>query len=803
MEDNTIYYIALAGLLHDIGKFAERAEEDAIGKVGFHKDPIKEWLNNNAQLFQPKYNNNYTHRHSLFTAATINLLSEAKVFPDVLAKSINIGNNSVDFLSLAAKHHLKENDLNDYEKIIKKADRLASGFERTEYENYEQENQLHNYKRTRLNSIFENICKNQNEFSYNYKYKSLTFDKDSIFPTKDDREISEKEYTEHFVKFIEDAKKIKHKNNIKVWLDHFDSLYMIYTSNIPSFTVGKNPPYISLYDHSRTTAIIASALYKYYESDKRNNKSFLLINGNFYGIQDFIFSGFKLNKKSSKILRAKSFYVSLLTEILALKICEEIGLTSLSIIVNNAGKFLILSHNTEEVIKKVKKIEEDINNWLIDNFYGEVSIGITYKEASEEDLQINEINKLLKNLFDEVENKKYNKFNLFKYSGMINDYPQKANEICPICGKRKGEKDYSDDNEKYKICKMCSDFIFIGEEVVKSNKIIIYKATKNVNLLKLTNNIFNEFQVSFKKNEEIITENILKYWDISMDNISKNVTAKFLNSYVSHNDSGKIKDFEELSLESKGANAIAVLKADIDNLGKIFQSIPNYNFSSYSNISRQINNFFVLWLPRYLKENKKNVYTVFAGGDDLFLIGSWNEIIELASDINDKFKEYVCSNPKITISCGITLHKPSTPVKYIRDSAELALEKSKHNKDKNSITIFDKTDCWDKFKELIEFKKSYLEKWEKEEKVSMSYVYLLSKISEMVTVEEEKEKFTINDMYNLKWKSLLGYYTVRNFKGDDKERNEVINKLINFFNDYKSKTRIPLWYFLYERREKK
>ena len=204
-----------------------------------------------------------------------------------------------------------------------------------------------------------------------------------------------------------------------------------------------------------------------------------------------------------------------------------------------------------------------------------------------------------------------------------------------------------------------------------------------------------------------------------------------------------------------------------------------------------------------MKEKKSNIYTVFAGGDDLFLIGSWNEIIELADTINKKFKEYVCNNPKITISCGITLHKSATPIKFIRDSVELSLEKSKHNKNKNSITIFDKTVCWDEFDKLTKFKVDTLERWEKEEKGSMSYFYLLSKISEMIKVEEEKNEFTIKDMYNLKWQALLGYYTVRNFKGSEQEKKETINQLVTFFSTYKSKTRIPLWYFLYERRERK
>ncbi len=58
--DDTVLKIALSGLLHDIGK---------LGEDGMHVIP--EFLDGNADLYQPFFNNNYTHRHAVYTAAFI------------------------------------------------------------------------------------------------------------------------------------------------------------------------------------------------------------------------------------------------------------------------------------------------------------------------------------------------------------------------------------------------------------------------------------------------------------------------------------------------------------------------------------------------------------------------------------------------------------------------------------------------------------------------------------------------------------------------------------------------------------
>ena len=72
--DDTVLKVALAGLLHDIGKFAQE---------GMSVD--SEFINNHRQLYQPYYNGQFTHEHVLYTAAFIDNIE--KLLPRELNKA--------------------------------------------------------------------------------------------------------------------------------------------------------------------------------------------------------------------------------------------------------------------------------------------------------------------------------------------------------------------------------------------------------------------------------------------------------------------------------------------------------------------------------------------------------------------------------------------------------------------------------------------------------------------------------------------------------------------------------------------
>ena len=104
MDKELLQAISIAGLLHDIGKFAERAGAVELGD----KDMV-------AQEYR------YAHAHhtelalkSLFTAGQ-------------LERNFT-GSNEVNVLNMASRHHKPRNV---YEVIVSQADRIASGHERS------------------------------------------------------------------------------------------------------------------------------------------------------------------------------------------------------------------------------------------------------------------------------------------------------------------------------------------------------------------------------------------------------------------------------------------------------------------------------------------------------------------------------------------------------------------------------------------------------------------------------------------------------------------------------------------------
>lgn len=863
MNDQTVYKIALAGLFHDIGKFSERASGiREVNAVGFFPD--ENFLYSNMDLYQPHFKEKYTHKHSVYTAAFIDHLEK------LLPKEFNKGEWGIEdsFVKLAAGHHKPQTAL---QWIIAVADRVSSGYDRKTFDDYNHEINVKDYKKTRLLTLFEGIDnpKEDKLEAYDYRYPLREISPKNIFPIRSDNshgaDYSE-EYRELFFKFVCAIEKLEHKDTIPLWLEHYDSIFCIYCSHIPAATVGFVVPDVSLYDHSKMTSALSSALYLYHKSKNSfkiediqdyEKKKFLMISGDFYGIQNFIFSsGGSTNKASAKLLRGRSFAVSLISELAADFLCREIGLTHLSIILNAAGKFVIIAPNTEECIKKIKDVEEEINNWLIKWFFGEFSLGICFEEASCGDFVSGNFDITLEKLAKESEKKKFSKIDIEKYGGAVENYLDNFDntlnsKLCPFCGKRPSDKDLEGDDilaEAKSSCRICRDHIYMGTMLVKSEKIAITTPQAKLIGSKLTEPIFGKYQASFDVEGKLSSlakdGDLLKYWNIAIsknDIIATNISSKFINGYVPTYDEEDLEDerylsgkkredkkiemidqikekvpktFAHIALKAKdpktsdGVDALGLLKADVDNLGAIFSyKLKRNTLSRMASLSRQLNFFFSIYIPYILSTKFKDIYTVFSGGDDLFLIGPYNKIIQFAHFLNSSFNEYVCKNPAITISAGISLSKSSEPVIYFAERAEGSLKKSKES-GRDSITLFNETVKWNDFSKLEEIKKKMLS-WIEDKKINNAFLFKLNTFVNMAKKERDvlkQECIEIEDMECLKWRSMFKYNLVRNIgkelKGEEKE--EAIKEIENsaqWLDEFKGAIKIPLWQIIYKIRK--
>lgn len=841
--------IALAAFLHDLGKFAERA-----------KIPVnQETLDANKQLYCPhrkKYTDDrgwFSHVHAAYTGLAMDLIEDH--MPELTGAdfapfgSWNTKDVDDSFINAAAKHHKPESFL---QWIIATADRVASGFDREEFEEYNQADEGtatgKNHYTARQLPLFEQIrLDSQSEQKYAYRYPLKPLSPNSIFPVKalecegNDDKAAQKEYNDLWQEFTVALKLLpkSHRNNWSLWLDHFETLWGVFTQAIPSATAFNIRPDVSLYDHSRVAAALATALWRYhYELGRTDDEAakdlkdqqeswtedkFLLIQGDFFGIQDFIFaSGGETNKRAAKLLRGRSFYVSLLSECAALKVLDVLDLPSTSQVINAAGKFMIVAPNTPATLEKLQQIQCDLDSWFLENSWGQAGVGLAWTKASCNDFRRGKNGKpspykqLIKKLFEQLEIIKNQRLNLCGDSLapiIFNDFLDSFDNekgVCKIDGRSPAK--ILLDNEIW-ISEVANDQINTGTWLAKAERERLLITRKSLDMKTALKIAIFGYHISFAKSEEdqgkfgeqAKTGNLLRAWDFSLPKSADQAlwngyARRTINAYVPLFDDkaqaeaalGKYKGEEKLSLDEAktfnhiacedqtlqdnlqwlGISALSTLKGDVDNLGMIFQNglSDDVSFSKTAALSRQINAFFTVYLPWLCKIDYPNTYTVFAGGDDFFLVGPWLSQIKLAGKMRQAFQIYVAHNPEVHFSAGISTTKPGLPIGQLGDMAEKALEQAKaHNPEgkipapKSAVTCFNQPMFWDEFSAL-EIRRNRLQELSQEMSLSTGYVYGLLTLINMAEKVNKKPENAI-------WHSYFAYRTVRML-----ERNKQLDK---------------------------
>lgn len=863
MMDPTLLKVTIAAFLHDMGKFAGRT---ALGVS-------EQYMLDHADLYQPfnKKIGRHTHPHAVYTAAFLEILKDM-LPPELLSRNWGEGE---PLINLAAGHHRPED--NPLRWLVTEADRLSSGWERQSGEEGEEhEVDWRDYQKTRLSPILSQLSlkKDSPQQSDSLGYSLAELSPHTLFPqplqqvTPPGREEAKEEYLKLFDRFKENLDQLAHRQeNLELWLEHFDSLLMVYTAQLPALRAGavEASRDVSLYDHARTTAALATALYQYHSQhssltvpaiQNTAEKKFLFISGDFYGIQDFIFSaGGETRRYRAKLLRGRSFAVSLITELAADMVCRRVGLPFLSVVLNIAGKFTILAANTAEVRNAVSEMEEAINGWLFDISLGENALGLAVRQASPDDLLVGRFANLWEQFGQDLERKKLARLDLNRYGGAVPGYLdqfQMDPPLCQLCGKRPASPEVEGDHLIQQVrsaCKVCRDHVFLGTNLVKKARLAVTTTEADLRdpAHHLREPIFGRYQVGFAEGlmKNLARQgHLVKLWDISLPEgkLAFEVTPRFINGYVpiyqaEDQHDGRLQDLEDglvpgdpktLSAlaalarsptdkpgEYQGLEALGILKADVDDLGLLMTcGLPERKFtlSRLATLSRQLHFFFCLYLPSLLANEARfqNVYTVFAGGDDLFLIGPWNRIIDLAREIQEKFAQYVGLNPEVHLSAGISLQKPHTPLDQLAFSAEEALQDAKGvDVNKNRLALFGESVAWEDMGALTKVKET-LAAWVEDKWVSPVMLY---RLNEFILLAGQEKRLTqggpvhLDDLACLKWRSHLAYFTSRNVarerKGEAREQavQEVHEKLALWLETFGGALRIPLWELLYERRK--
>lgn len=835
--------MALAAYLHDLGKFAQRAKiEVPTDALDAHKTQYCPF-----NTFDPGGKNGYhSHVHAAYTGLAFDLIE--RTAPDLIQGDMHPFINRAQLqsdparttdslINAAAAHHRPETFL---QWVIATADRVASGFERDKFkpdepDEFEQYNRAkdentemptgRNHYQARQLSLLEQISlvgnvqkKTAKDLKWRYPLKALS--PIAIFPQlREDCEPGKDEeaqaqYSELwdvFLKALDDIPK-SHRSNWSLWLDHFDTAWLTYTQAIPAATAFGTKPEVSLYDHSKTTAALATALWRWHEAENQtdaaaaaglkdrsdwNTQKVLLIQGDFFGIQDFIFAeGSQTNKAAAKLLRGRSFQVSLFTELAALKVLDALSLPPLSQITNAAGKFLIVAPNTAEVRSQLEQVRSDINHWFLQHSFGLAGLGLVGKQASCNDFLKGNFKALMSSLFGDLEKAKLQRFDLTSQANPVFKvtYPH---GVCQYNGRLPA--DQSEGAGKASAA-LSRDQIMLGSALTQEDRILIVRdpaALTGNNLKKLEVPVFG-YGIAFTRSEEVTGKfgalaqdgSVQRCWDFSLptnltDTLWNGYARRFINAYVPRfseidlQTSGKYrglgndvdwddlrfgigKTLDHIACEDRscpnepdkwvGQIALMTLKGDVDNLGTLFQQgLQEPTFAKMAALSRQMNAFFAVWLPAVCKAEFPNTYTVFAGGDDFFLIGPWHSTQKLAARMASAFKTYVAENEGITFSAGMVMSKPGLPIHTLATQAEEALGDAK-GADKNALLLFGERVRWPDWGKG-ETAQTQLDRVRDAYDLSTGYVYGLLQLIELAADTKNPE--------HAMWRSRFAYRTRR------------------------------------------
>jgi len=138
-----------------------------------------------------------------------------------------------------------------------------------------------------------------------------------------------------------------------------------------------------------------------------------------------------------------------------------------------------------------------------------------------------------------------------------------------------------------------------------------------------------------------------------------------------------VTDFEKLSELGEGVAHLCAVAGDVDNLGDLFKDIwkdPKGCLANLMTASRLLNHFFAGEMEHTLQNSL--VYTVYAGGDDFFYIGKWNEVLKNISQWRKRFRDFI-GLEKPSFSAGLYICHHHTPIHRMHEAAEEQLNRAK------------------------------------------------------------------------------------------------------------------------------
>ncbi len=803
--DDELLKVTLAALLHDVGKFAQRAV------------PVAE---------RPKH----TDAGADFASSYVPESFRAGLFP--------IGT-----------HHDRLDQMDRMTKVVALADRLAAAEREEEWETSPR----------RLRSVFDFVelkpkegtsaiptpDEQGQEHYFPLKHLVLGEEKD-LFPEEGEGKVSEAAYGALWQGFIEEVERLAELpgEDLSQYIETLYYLLQKYAWCVPS-AYYKAETDISLFDHGRVTAAIAACLWAdevseghldkllRQDDEARQADRFLLLGGDVSGVQDFIYT--ITSRGAAKGLRGRSVYLQLMTEAIARWLMRELGLPLLNLLYIGGGNFYALLPLKAK--DELRRLQREVSRRLLAIHKGDLYLALASIPVSAEDFSHGHWGQRWHEMGQALGKAKQRRFSelgdelheaVFEPQGEGGE-PQ----FCQVCQSDEGDTEVC---KGVRLCRLCHSLEELGQEIAFANW-LVWAEVESADVADKRSWTWQEALATF--GVLLVPTDRVEKADLPAD--AKHVAAyrikdtafliepedrtpraygfRFVARAVPRLGRNKERDdgtlvhkgdiatFSDLAEASEGIERLGILRMDVDSLGRVFSEGlgKRASISRLATLSFLMQVFFDGWLSHVCdewplsKDGHGKLYLTYAGGDDLFLVGAWDAMPEVAWRIQQDFNAFVSGNKNVTISAGVSLVTKKFPIYRAAEMAHAALDdqakRTRWLRDgkkvaKDAISFLGKPLGWEDFelaRQMRELLEGLLKPADDRRPVSRALLTRLKQIHDLYVRNERvqaerllKEIVTLEafqrDIQYDKWRWRLAYGLTR-FKEGHRECKEELKKV--------------------------
>ncbi|RMH24124.1 MAG: HD domain-containing protein [Planctomycetota bacterium] len=760
---------AVAGLLHDVGKILEPA-----------RVPLPERIERMSSMMCPtdRRTDNPTHRHVLFTALALDR-----------AETDWGGLDSAAIFRLACNHHRPSGDMTD-EQVMQAADRLASGHDRA---------RAKESKGSRVTGLLPVLAGAYEGAGVDgpsqVPTRRLAFDEESFLPASAQTMDAYREACAGLDELVQEGLNNSFASP-DLCVESVAGLMQRVASNVPASRSTAEVPDVSLYDHSRVVAAFASCIGA--SGAAAGEARFRILVHSIGGIQDFIFrfipaldvtgSG---EKGRARALRARSFLVRLLSHLVTRRVLDRLSLPIVHELFDAGGRSLLLLPGDEGVSREVRSVIDELHAEFARETGGLLRLDIALGPSfGAEECSLDSFGATLR---------------------AAHRAADVARRLGPVAHLRTGDgwrsdgwvgRDPSLPLDRAEWLRALDD---LGRRLPGARFLSINNTDEDGLLKEPISLLGMRVQLHDREPREgrwmaltlndtpvasplmLVGTHVPRATPDDAQRLERDESRDAPAGAGDNDDRvrpGAILPFDKLVLldedpdtGTRSAPMLGVLKADVDRLGRLmaYGYTGRESFGRLAGVSRSLDLFFKGFLEHALAERHRLVYTVFAGGDDLMLIGPWRSVTMLAGEIRGWLSRHACGHAGVTLSAGLVYAQAHSPIGALARAAEEALEAAK-DAGRNRLSVLGSVMEWEAFDRALDLHRVLLESAKDEAVCGRSLIYRLMRYGRAgeraAAAQVSGGRAALED---LKWRAQLSYDLKRNVREVEANRDLLKN----------------------------